>query len=329
LELEAKDREYTLLKNEELKLEPGIKLTKACLAEREALNTQQYVLNKDLNSIIENKERVMQEIQALERHQEEFEASERNKDNAELITTPPTHWTISSIQWIKTLACKVDVTGELRTKVEHLFEVSRNFYPEVRKSGSYKILSVSRLENPNLWKLYSLQRHCISEEIAFSQFDKTKLNYGSRTDWSETFLDNRSNEVFLFHGTKPECVDSIVNMGFDERVFNPTGLFGAGIYFADSVDKSYKYCKDVPGSTGSCFIFIARVVLGLPCEAEAPRNMARRPPHLKGNPCQFYNSVIGVTTKTHPQAHLTKYREYIVYDRHQTYPELLVEFTRV
>ena len=39
------------------------------------------------------------------------------------------------------------------------------------------------------------------------------------------------NEVYLFHGTSSNISEAIVNQGFDERVCNLSGLYGAGIYF--------------------------------------------------------------------------------------------------
>ena len=135
-------------------------------------------------------------------------------------------------------------------------------------------------------------------------------------------------EVFLFHGTKADLKDVIAHSGFDERVANLAGLFGAGVYFAENSSKSDEYCT--PDKTGSCFMFLCRVMLGTPFLAEQPMRQLRRPPNLPGsNPSQLCDCVIGVTAATHPGAFLQRYREFVVYDRRQAYPELLIEYKRI
>ena len=47
--------------------------------------------------------------------------------------------------------------------------------------------------------------------------------------WEE--LSYELNEVYLWHGTKEEHVDSIITTGFNERCCNLKGFYGAGIYF--------------------------------------------------------------------------------------------------
>ncbi|EKX49585.1 hypothetical protein GUITHDRAFT_104545 [Guillardia theta CCMP2712] len=98
------------------------------------------------------------------------------------------------------------------------------------------------------------------------------------------------------------------------------GLFGAGIYLAENSSKSDEYCT--PNSTGLCYMFLIRAMLGRPYEALNAMNQQRLAP-------SGYNSVIGVTKATHPGAFLKKYREFIIYDRYQTRLEFIIEFRRV
>jgi hypothetical protein len=321
---------YKSLKEYEQKLQEldGSKLTKANLAEREILDREQILLNLEFIKIKEDQENCKEQIQIVNRQQNDFETGERNRENAELITTPPAHWKINTIKWMNSLLCKVDLTDEMKTNVEQFFQKSQELYPEFKGSEKYNVLSVKRLENPSLWKQYALQRHWIGQNTP-KDFKGELMKYGPRAQWSETLMDKKSNEILLFHGTKQCNVNSIVGMGFDERAFELNGPFGAGIYFADSVDKSFQHCdKPASATNRSYFLFIARVVLGLPFVALAPRNKEYRAPPLPDQPSRFYNSVIAVTTETHPAAHLKTFREFVVYDRHQSYPELLVEFTR-
>ncbi|EKX35886.1 hypothetical protein GUITHDRAFT_79242, partial [Guillardia theta CCMP2712] len=121
-------------------------------------------------------------------------------------------------------------------------------------------------------------------------------------------------------------LDVILKAGLDERVCSLGGLFGAGIYLAENSSKSDEYCT--PDSRGICRMFVVRAVLGSSYEAMQAMNNVRLPPVMPGSD-RLHDSVIGVTKDTHPSAFLEKYREFIVYDRRQTYPELLVEFKRV
>ncbi|EKX37126.1 hypothetical protein GUITHDRAFT_116705 [Guillardia theta CCMP2712] len=88
-------------------------------------------------------------------------------------------------------------------------------------------------------------------------------------------------------------------------------LFGAGIYLAENSSKSDEYCR--PDSRGICSIkFLIRAVLGMPYEAEQPMPNTRLP--LASADSGPHDSVIGVTSNTHPSAWLHNYREFILYD---------------
>ena len=50
-------------------------------------------------------------------------------------------------------------------------------------------------------------------------------------------LNSNLNECFLYHGTKREIADIIVAHGFDERLAQLKGLYGAGNYFAENASK--------------------------------------------------------------------------------------------
>lgn len=56
--------------------------------------------------------------------------------------------------------------------------------------------------------------------------------------------DNRVNEVWAFHGTKPFTACQIINNIVipDVRATNPHNLFGYGLYFTDCFVKASKYC---------------------------------------------------------------------------------------
>lgn len=164
------------------------------------------------------------------------------------------------------------------------------------------------------------------------------------------------NELYLFHGTKQKYVEAIRTTGFDERV-SSTGLFGTGIYFAENSSKSDEYV--VPGQDNVypffhsilyslllvililllllivrryCYMFICRVCLGTPYRTGKPQQELRRPPCLLEDTtaCAHprFDSLIGLKSSDSQKSFLQKYREFIVYDRNQCYPEFLVTYRR-
>jgi hypothetical protein len=158
------------------------------------------------------------------------------------------------------------------------------------------------------------------------------------------------NERVLFHGTSPSAVPDIVAGGFDERVAlgGEKSLFGAGTYASNAVCKALRYASAFPSVNRGCYddvhrmlpdeaaatqlkatvgavprgydvkpVFVARVLLGEACITEQPLRGIRRPPELAGSaiPGRRYDSIIG-NGKRH--------KEFVVYDRAQIIPDLLV-----
>ena len=144
-------------------------------------------------------------------------------------------------------------------------------------------------------------------------------------------LDAKSNEHLLFHGTKPAAVSTLCNRGFDERVGRLGGLFGAGCYFAENSSKSDEY---VPAGAKQ-YMFLCRVVLGTPFVTPGTHRQLRRPPCVQDHfdawpPCGHdrNDSLLAVTQATDPSARLFAFREFVVYDHSQCYPEYLIEYER-
>eukprot|EP00960_Hanusia_phi_P017035 500655-Hanusia_phi.AAC.1 len=75
----------------------------------------------------------------------------------------------------------------------------------------YKVERVFRVEMPERWSAYALMRRSTSI-LALQQGRRhatTKVS--TWREWMRTKLqqDESSNEIFLFHGTKPDLVDII------------------------------------------------------------------------------------------------------------------------
>jgi hypothetical protein len=91
-------------------------------------------------------------------------------------------------------------------------------------------------------------------------------------------LDEKSNEYWLFHGTKSEYLDVLLNVGYDVRIGSLIGMFGGGFYLAENPTKSNQYIPCPTCGKGSVFtsgncdckkeqvysMIIFRTTLGLP-----------------------------------------------------------------
>ena len=182
------------------------------------------------------------------------------------------------------------------------------------KYNRLKVSKVHRIQNDRLWVAYATHRDLITPVRDYIQ---PITHTDPRSQWMKQCEFNyQTNECYLWHGTKPSIVDILCAEGFDERVCSLGGLFGAGAYFAEHISKSDQYCvPDHQGANGTYFIFLARVAMGKFYETTAARNNERRSP-------DGYDSVLG-------QIDRNKYREFIVYDGWQAYPEYILEYKRV
>ena len=137
--------------------------------------------------------------------------------------------------------------------------------------------------------------------------------------WMAEKLDLRveAREAFLFHGTTEGYVNIIKDQGFDARVGSLHGNFGSGCYFSDDVGKAIQYAT--PDDSGVSYLFLGRVCLGCPYYVKEGHHMkgVRRAPTGKESG-RVYDSVIGCVD--------SHYQEYVVYEKAQCYPELLIAF---
>lgn len=137
--------------------------------------------------------------------------------------------------------------------------------------------------------------------------------------------------ILLYHGTTPRNAVHVARAGFDERV-SKAGLFGHGIYFTEESSKADDYM--IPDENGVCWMLITKVAMGHYMKATSKCEGIRRPPCRKR--CTLphcdhsrYDSILAVTKKTHQNAYLNHSREFVIYDRRQCVPIMLVGVKRV
>ncbi len=116
------------------------------------------------------------------------------------------------------------------------------------------------------------------------------------------------NEMLLFHGTKADNAQGIMDHGFDNRYWRTGGNHGHGAYFADNPFKAHGY----NGGTPVRVMFWCKVLVGNP-ERTTSTNTSRV------CPSPGYHSIIYDV----PSAH----KEYIVYRYGQVKPYMMIKYT--
>jgi len=131
-----------------------------------------------------------------------------------------------------------------------------------------------------------------------------------------------ANEMWMLHGTNHAAADIISSDDFDMARANPSGLFGAGLYFAESISKSDEYVGGKVVNGDEIFPFlICRVCLGnvFYCDERRPDRKALEDKCLRDT----WHSVLGDRKKL-----FNTFREFVVYDNQQVFPAYIVYYKR-
>eukprot|EP00729_Bicosta_minor_P030094 gene30094-biopygen19603 len=83
-------------------------------------------------------------------------------------------------------------------------------------------------------------------------------------------------------------------------------------------------------------MFLCRVVVGSPFVTPNRHTNLRRPPTVTGHfdgtwppsDDDRFDSLLATTKATDPSSFLARFREFVVYDHSQCYPEYLIEYKR-
>ncbi|XP_042156290.1 protein mono-ADP-ribosyltransferase PARP12-like isoform X1 [Oncorhynchus tshawytscha] len=165
-------------------------------------------------------------------------------------------------------------------------KVQRLFNKTMR---GFQITSIEMVQNRDLWEVFQWKR------------DLMKKNNGGKN----------SKELHLFHGTDPKHVDAICRDNFDWRLCGTNGTtYGEGSYFAR--DAKYSHC--FTSHSGVRSMFVCWVLVGDYTRGKS--DLRRPPPKGEGNPT-FYDSC--VDNVLNPSI-------YVVFEKHQVYPEFLIRY---
>ncbi|CAJ1354610.1 unnamed protein product, partial [Effrenium voratum] len=203
-----------------------------------------------------------------------------------------------------------------------------------RHSGSwmvprdFTIVSAWRNENSKLWRKYSVRKAELqqekkevadSPEFAWRIFDDVKTTRVWETYGDQ--LDAEINEWYLWHGTSSSAAENICRSDFKMRLAgSATGtLYGRGSYLAESITKADEYAKQE--DDGLYTVLLCRVLGG-----RVRYTDERNPdPDALTRECTQgeYDCIVGDRIKISGT-----YREFIVFDTENVYPEYIVKYKR-
>jgi hypothetical protein len=218
------------------------------------------------------------------------------------------------------------------SQFQQLFDTSfRKKFTRDRKDGlgvpdRLLVTRGYRCQNVQNWVEYSARRWQIKEQIRgrrdlLRSIDNLKTA-GVFPAEDRYRLDSDAHEEFLFHGTNDDaaaCItqgDFLVNLAGS----NAGTLYGKGVYLAESVSKSDEYTKE--NHYGERCILVCRTTLGaVNYTDEVAPDVHKLVESCTKGP---YHCVLGDREKCRGT-----YREIIVYDDNQVYPEYVIWYKRM
>merc|ERR1712072_1209580 len=227
--------------------------------------------------------------------------------------------------------CTKDLQQCELAEFQELFDKSfRKKFTRDRKDGGVPdrlcITRGQRCQNVQNWIEYSRMRWQVKEELAADKgllgtIDDLKTT-GAFPDEDRYCLDSDAHEEFLFHGTNDEAAVGITRGDFLVNLAgsNAGTLYGKGVYLAESVSKSDEYTKE--NARGERCILVCRAALGyVNYNDEVAPNVNTLVKSCTDGP---YHCVVGDREKCRGT-----YREIMVYNNTQVYPEYVIWYKRV
>jgi hypothetical protein len=192
------------------------------------------------------------------------------------------------------------------------------------------VKQVTRVENETNYLEYMSRRAEIIDELnqpMISGYKRYEVKTHMRSGWKGVGgmvnepIDSDLNEYYLMHGTKPEAATAIAKGDFrvDLAGSHAGTLYGRGLYFAERSSKCDEYT--VEDKRGWRPILLCRVMCGNTRYIEEPfPDAGDVVDSVVSGP---YHSVIGDREKCRGT-----FREIMVYDKNQAYPEWIVWYQR-
>jgi hypothetical protein len=197
------------------------------------------------------------------------------------------------------------------------------------QGASLRIEEIIHVENAGSYLNYMHCRTEIEDQVRISGVGRFldvktwKVSLHGVWRHPEEPVDSSLNECWLWHGTSEAGVNGITDADFDmSRAGTATGtMFGRGLYFTESSLKADEYA--MADSRGFAPLLLCRVILGRVkyCDHKSPWTIAED--LEKSVKSGRFDSVLGDRQKVRGT-----FREFIVFDSAQVYPEYIVWYSR-
>mmetsp|Transcript_17096 Transcript_17096/g.38848 ORF Transcript_17096/g.38848 Transcript_17096/m.38848 type:complete len:533 (-) Transcript_17096:6-1604(-) len=196
----------------------------------------------------------------------------------------------------------------------------------------FQVVRVQRCENRDNWQEFCAKRamHLTEAHEAAKEGRDHIVQYKdikTTVAWHEIGgakadrLAHECNEWYLFHGTSPEAAKMICTTDFKVSLAggNTGTLYGRGLYFAESITKSDEYAK--PNANGVYGVLMCRILGGRVryTDEVSPAVEDLVQSVVEGK----YDSVCGDREKCRGT-----YREFVIFDTEDVYPEYIIEYKR-
>lgn len=265
---------------------------------------------------------------------DEEEDGDKLESNKAVDMSYPTYWTTPSslgyagASFAKQVAPGKAVKAEVESLLKQTFTGKRTRDRKGRAMpSSLTLCNLQRVENSDAWNRYAARRaHLMRRQ---SECHSLESLYGGAPVMTSEFqaqeLLPQVNEFYLWHGTKPSAAMSIVTDGFQISRAGLThgAMFGKGAYFAEASSKSDEYAEaeaEDEGIYANLFaMFLCRVCCGR-IHRELHPNKDEINRRVEAMEC---DSVLGDR-----EGAVGTYREFVVFDVAQVYPEYLFVYSR-
>ena len=231
---------------------------------------------------------------------------------------------------------KIKLSSDNVLQFQHLLDVTFKERATKDRSGGLpdrlKVVQVVRIEDHKMWQRYAAKRGQLAQRSLVPLVDlpgsgRVKTAQQEKDDGGMPpclgHVDDKINEVFLFHGTAPSGAIGIGEDGFDLSMAgsNVGTMFGAGAYFAEASSKSDEYSTEEPSGvfSGKRALLLCRVTLGNMFYITHSDIPAIEDALAIGK----YHSVLGDREKA-----VGSYRGFVVFDQDQIYPEYAIIYER-
>ena len=204
-----------------------------------------------------------------------------------------------------------------------------------RPMSNAKVRQVLRVVNPRLWHQYAasvrqVSMQCdargppkqtkLSREMSLLSKEAFQMPCGGNRSLGAAYwiqLDEKANEVLLFHGTQAQNGQLIATTGFDKKRIR-SGRYGSGFYFACEACKSFQY--SIPDDSSSHHCIVVRVALGKARFTTTPLQGFKD--EILGNSSHSVVVLPGSQGGPPDQYH----HEFVIFDERQAFPEFIVYF---